>query len=159
MCQKALDAATRPDEQKLVLVILECYPSPETFKVAGKAIQIPAVKDEATLVALAIAQKLAVNTPDLPALLATIGLSPMKVEIVKAEYGAGATQKDVTSVLQPLVHDLPLITLPSSNYNASFGGDPAPNVAKQLKVQYRINAKPGEALFAENAPILLPMPK
>ncbi len=159
MCQKALDAATRPDEQKLVLVILERYPSPETFKVAGKAIQIPAVKDEATLVALAIAQKLAVNTPDLPALLATIGLSPMKVEIVKAEYGAGATQKDVTSVLQPLVHDLPLITLPSSNYNASFGGDPAPNVAKQLKVQYRINAKPGEALFAENAPILLPMPK
>jgi hypothetical protein len=28
-----------------------------------------------------------------------------------------------------------------------------------LKVQYRINGKPGEASFAENAVIMLPMPK
>ena len=159
MCQKALDAATRPDEQKLVLEILERYPSVDTFKVAAKAAQIPALKDEATRVAMAIATKLAGTTADLPALLATIGLSPMKVEIVKAEYGAGTAQKDVTGVLKPLAHDLPLITLPSNSYNASFGGDPAPNVAKQLKIQYRINAKAGEALFAENAVILLPMPK
>jgi hypothetical protein len=53
----------------------------------------------------------------------------------------------------------PLIVLPQSGYNAAFGGDPVPGVVKQLKVQYRINGKEGEATFAENAAILLPMPK
>jgi hypothetical protein len=54
---------------------------------------------------------------------------------------------------------MPLITLPSPTYSASFGGDPAPGTAKQLKVQYRINGKAGEASFAENSVIVLPMPK
>ena len=43
--------------------------------------------------------------------------------------------------------------------NSSFGGDPAPNAVKQLKIQYKINGKAGEATFAENALIVLPMPK
>jgi hypothetical protein len=159
MCQNALDTATRPEDQKAVLVVLERYPNADTFKVAAKATQIPALKEDATRVALAIAQKLGASAADLPALLATIGLGPMKVEIVKAEYGAGTTQKDVTALIQQQVRDLPLITLQSANYNASFGGDPAPGISKQLKVQYRINGKPGEASFAENAVIMLPMPK
>ncbi len=37
-------------------------------------------------------------------------------------------------------------------------GDPLPGVVKQLKIQYRINDKPGEASFAENATIMLPTP-
>jgi hypothetical protein len=49
--------------------------------------------------------------------------------------------------------------LPKANYNASFGGDPAPNVVKQLKVSYRINGKAGEATFGENEVVLLPMPE
>jgi HEAT repeat protein len=159
MCQQALDAATRGEDQKSVLVVLERYPSVDTLKVVAKAIQIPALKDDATRVALAIAQKLGAASGDLPALLATIGLGPMKVEIVKAEYGAGTLQKDVTALIQQQVRDLPLITLPSTNYNASFGGDPAPGTVKQLKVQYRIDGKAGEALFAENAVIMLPVPK
>ena len=93
------------------------------------------------------------------ALIATVGLTPMKIEIVEQEYGAGGSQKDVTAILQPLAHDLPLIVLRSDNYNASFGGDPAPNVPKQLKVQYRINDKAAEASFAENSVIMLPLPK
>jgi hypothetical protein len=51
-----------------------------------------------------------------------------------------------------------VITLPVP-YNAAFGGDPVPNTAKQLKVQYRINGKAGEATFPENAVIDLPNPK
>jgi hypothetical protein len=39
------------------------------------------------------------------------------------------------------------------------GGALAAGSAKQLKVQYKINGKPGEATFAENALIILPMPK
>jgi hypothetical protein len=83
----------------------------------------------------------------------------MKVEIIKAEYGAGAKQKDVTEALQRQVRDVPLITLPSPSYSASFGGDPVPGTVKQLKVQYRINGKAGEASFPEDAIVMLPMPE
>ncbi|HEY1784657.1 MAG TPA: HEAT repeat domain-containing protein [Pirellulales bacterium] len=159
MCQHALDAAGRAEDQKLVLVVLERYPNADTLKVAAKAMQIPGLKEDASRTALAIVQKLGASSADLPALLATIGLAPMKVEIVKAEYGAGTSQKDVTAVIQQQVRDLPLISLPSTNYNASFGGDPAPGVVKLLKVQYRIDGKAAEASFAENAVIMLPMPK
>ena len=82
----------------------------------------------------------------------------MKIEIVKAEYGAGEKTKDVTETLQKHVGGLPVIILPSPHYNISLGGDPAPGVVKQLTVQYRINGKSGEATFAEDAAIMLPMP-
>jgi hypothetical protein len=54
---------------------------------------------------------------------------------------------------------MPLVVLASPNYNEAFGGDPAPNVPKQLKIQYKIDGKPGEVTLSENATILLPMPK
>jgi hypothetical protein len=78
---------------------------------------------------------------------------------VIALIGAGSTQRDVTSILQKHARDLQLISLPAATYNEAFGGDPAAGTAKQLKVQYHINGKPGEATFAENALIILPMPK
>nr|MBC8874476.1 PBS lyase [Planctomycetota bacterium] len=84
---------------------------------------------------------------------------PVKVEIIKAEYGAGTTWKDVTAILGRHVRDFPLIALPSSSYNSSLGGDPVPGIVKQLKVQYKMNGKAGEAAFPENATIMLPMPK
>jgi HEAT repeat protein len=159
MCQNALDASSRAAEQQLVLTVLERYPSPDTLKVAIKARQVPALKEDATRVTLVIIQKLGDKAGDVRALLAKIGLDPVKVEIIKAEYGAGTKQKDVTEALQQHVRDLPLITLPSPSYSASFGGDPVPGTAKQLKVQYRINGKAGEASFPEDAIVMLPMPK
>lgn len=159
MCDKALSAATRPEEQKLVLAVLERYPSVHTLKVAVKATEVPALKQEATRVAMAIAQKVGGESADARELLGRIGLEPMKVEIIKAEYGAGTQQKDVTQALQRHVRGLPLIALPSKNYNESFGGDPVPNTPKQLKIRYKVNGKDAEASFAENAVIMLPMPK
>jgi HEAT repeat protein len=159
MCQNALDASNRATEQQLVLSVLERYPSPDALKVAIKARQVPALKDEATRVTLAIIQKLGDKAGDVRELLAKIGLDPVKVEIIKAEYGAGTKQKDVTEALKQLAGDLPLITLPSPSYSASFGGDPVPGTPKQLKVQYRINGKAGEASFPEDAVVMLPMPK
>jgi HEAT repeat protein len=158
MCQNALEASTRPDEQKLVLTVLERYPSVDTLKVAINAIQVPALKDDAMRSVCVVGQKLAGKSDEAQQLLAKIGLGPAKIEIVKAEYGAGATQKDVTAVLQKQVHDSPLVTLPAPSYDDSFG-DPLPGTIKQLKVQYRIDGKPAEATFAENAAIILPMPK
>jgi HEAT repeat protein len=159
MCQNALDASERPAEQQLVLTVLEKYPSPDALKIAIKARQVPALKDDAARVALAIIQKLGDKAGDVRELVAQIELDPMKVEIIKAEYGAGDKQKDVTEALKRQVRDAPLITLPSPSYSTSFGGDPVPGTAKQLKVQYRINGKAGEASFPEDAIVMLPMPK
>jgi hypothetical protein len=155
MCQKALAASSRPDEQRLTLAVIERYPSLETLPVAIKALQVASIKEDATRAAMIVAQKLK-DKAEVQKLMATSGIEPVKLEIVKAEYGAGNKQKDVTGVLKKQAGEYPLIILPAANYAASFGGDPAPGVAKQLKVQYRINGKAGEATFAENAAVWLP---
>ncbi|RPI90020.1 MAG: PBS lyase [Planctomycetaceae bacterium] len=159
MCQKALDAAKQPAEKKLVLDILKRYPSLEMLKLAIKTSEVPELKDDAKLAALAIAQKLGGKSAEVKELLARIDLPKVNLEIVKATYGGGATQKDVTEVVQKAASDLPMITLASASFNAAFGGDPIPGTAKQLKIQYKINGKSGEASFAEDTLIILPMPK
>jgi len=158
MCKKAFDASKRAAEQKLVLEVLQLNPSLDTLKLAVKAIEVPELKEDAARVAMIIAQKLGDKAAGAKDLLAKVHLDPVKVEIVKAEYGVGTTQKDVTEALQKQVRDLPLISLPSSTYAAAFG-DPLPGTSKQLKVQYRINGKAGEASFPDNAVIMLPTPK
>ncbi|MEX2188906.1 MAG: HEAT repeat domain-containing protein [Pirellulales bacterium] len=158
MCDKALEAAGRVDERKLVLQVLELYPSVDALKVAVKASETKELKDDATRVSLAIVQKIGGKDASAKELLAKIGLAPVKLEIVKGEYGAGEAKRDVTDILRKQARDLPLVGLPSESYNAAFGGDPAPGVVKQLRINYRMNGKEGEATFAENATILLPMP-
>ena len=68
--------------------------------------RLPALKEDATRVALVIIQKLGDKAGDARELLAKIGLEPVKVEIIKAEYGAGTKQKDVTEALQQHVRRL-----------------------------------------------------
>jgi hypothetical protein len=80
------------------------------------------------------------------------------VEIAKATYGAGASQKDVTEVLRKRSGSGQLIVLADPSYNKSFGGDPAPGQRKQLTVKYSIDGKIGEATFNEDAAIQLPTP-
>ncbi|MDB5348304.1 MAG: hypothetical protein JWP89_6681 [Schlesneria sp.] len=160
MCEQALAACRNVTEQKLMFDILKRYPSIDTLKMALKMIQdVPELKDDGTQAVMAIAQKLNTKGDEVAELLSKGGLGKVKLEIVKAEYGAGPTQKDVTETLQKQASDFQLVSLPQSGYNEAFGGDPAPNTVKQLKVQYRINGKDGQATFAENALIVLPMPK
>lgn len=160
MCQKAIEASRNPAEQKLMLDVLKRYPSIGTLRLALQVSHdAPELKGEATQAAMAIAQKLGDKGPEVMELLSKGGLSKVNVEIAKAEYGSGDTKKDVTEVLQKAAAGFQLISLPRTTYNESFGGDPAPNVVKQLTVQYRINGKEGQATFAENTLIILPMPK
>jgi HEAT repeat protein len=159
MCQTAFDAARQTAEKKLVVDILKRYPTVDNLKMTIRLMKVPDLKDDATQAMLVIAQKLSGKGIDVKELLATAGIEKMKLEIVKAEYGSGATQKDVTAVLQQQAGELPIITLTSASYNTSFGGDPLPGSTKQLKIQYKINGKAAEASFAENALIVLPMPK
>ena len=159
MCRAALKAAKRDAEKKLVLEVLERYPSLDMLKLATEAAKTPSLKPEAVAASLTIAQKLGVKSPEVQQLLAAVGQDPVSVEIIKAEYGAGTQVKDVTEVLRKHVRGLPLIVLPSENYNTGLGGDPAPQVVKKLTIEYRLNGRTGKAVFAENAPILLPVPK
>lgn len=159
MCRQALAVSNRPDEQKLVLAVLERYPNQETLKVATKAAQTAALRDDASRVTLAIAKKIGVDEAKMKELLASLNVEPVKVDIVKAEYGSDKSQKDVTETLKKCVDGLPLIMLSSKRYNDSFGGDPAPGTPKILKVQYTINGKAGDASFPEDSLIVLPMPK
>ena len=159
MIRDAFVIARQPAEQKLVMEVLRRYPSEETLQMAISAMSNSAVKDDASATTLAIAQQLGQRGIDVSQHLANAGFEKVKVEIIKAEYGSGSTQKDVTAVLRKQVGDLPIIALPGDTYNKSFGGDPAPGMPKQLKVQYRIDGKSAEATFAEGALIVLPMPK
>ena len=82
----------------------------------------------------------------------------MKLEIVKATYGAGERQKDVTDVVRKNAGSLPLLLIPGDGFNKVFGGDPAPNEQKHLTIRYTIDGKPGEAKIEENGTIELPLP-
>ena len=158
MCRAALEAAQRTAEKKLVLEVMGRYPSGGMLSVALEATKIKELKNEAIAVAMLIAQKSRARSAELQKLLAQSGRGLVKIEIIKAEYGAGTAVKDVTTILRKHVHDFPVIILPSPSYNATFGGDPAPGVVKQLRVQYRMGGKAGEVSFQENASIELPKP-
>ncbi|NQT37190.1 MAG: HEAT repeat domain-containing protein [Planctomycetes bacterium] len=159
MCAIALDAADRRDERKMVLEVMERYPSIDMLRLAVDLAKDSELKAEAAGVALVIAQNISGGSVDVQKLLAQIGHDPVKIEIVKAEYGAGGKGKDVTEILRKHVRGFPLIVLPSGSYNSALGGDPAQGIVKQLRIQYRMNDKPGEVVLAEDATIMLPVPK
>jgi len=159
MCRRAMETAERNEERQLVLEVLDRYPSAEMLRLATEAVRIPSLKDEATTISLAIAQRIRAEPAEIRRLLENVSYTPTKVEIIRAEYGAGQQRKDVTEILRRQVGDFPVIVLPSTNYNAGLGGDPAPGIQKELKIHYRINGKPGEVTLPENATIVLPVPE
>ncbi|MCL4204779.1 MAG: HEAT repeat domain-containing protein [Pirellulaceae bacterium] len=158
MCRIAMETAQRPAEKKLVLEVIGRNPNAAMLSLALEAAKVPELKNEAVAVAMMIAERSGGHSAQLAELLRETGQATVKVEIVKAEYGAGTSFKDVTTILRKHVHDFPVIILPSPSYNAAFGGDPSPGIRKELKIQYRMADKPGEISFAENATIVLPMP-
>ncbi|MHB8956160.1 MAG: HEAT repeat domain-containing protein [Pirellulaceae bacterium] len=157
MCRTALETADRDVDKRLVLEVLLRYPSDEMQAIALEAAKVPALRDEAMLVVMGLASK-GINRAELGKALAQAGHQPVQLEIVKAEYGAGEQTKDVTEILRQYAKNYRIIFLPSASYNESFGGDPAPGIVKQLKVQYRIDGKEGEVSLGENATVVLPMP-
>jgi HEAT repeat protein len=158
MCRTALESADRDADKRLVLEVLLRYPSDEMQAIALEASQVPALKDEAMLVVMGLASQ-GINRAELGKALAQAGHTPVQLEIIKAEYGAGKQTKDVTAILRQYAKNFRIIFLPNASYNESFGGDPAAGIVKQLQVKYRIDGKPGEVSLNENAPVVLPMPK
>ena len=150
---------TSSDEQKLALNVLQLRPSTAGLAVAIKAQEMPGLKKDATDTTLQIASKLGGQGVELQKVLSSAGLKTVDLEIVKATYGAGDQQRDVTKDLKKFAGSLPLITLPSPSYNASFGGDPAPGIVKQLNIEFTIDGEPGKVTLKENDLILLPTAK
>lgn len=158
MCRNALETAIRDEERLLALQVLEIHASPDTLAVASAAQKIPSIKEEASKTVIKIAQKIGANLDDLTSVFKNGQISPVEIEVVRATYGAGEKSKDVTAILKKSVGKLPIVSLASPSYNASFGGDPAPGTVKQLVVQYKMNGRDGRATFDENSMIILPMP-
>ncbi|QEF99093.1 HEAT repeat protein [Stieleria maiorica] len=73
MCQRALDQASRIDEQKLVLDVLKLHPSVAALKLAIQAKRIPALKEEATDATAEIAQTLRKKGVDISRILSGEG--------------------------------------------------------------------------------------
>ena len=92
-------------------------------------------------------------------LLSKAGLDKVKLEIVKAEYGAGSTQKDVTAVLRKQAGDLPLITLGFGELQRQLWRRPGAGKRQAIEDPIPDQRQAGEASFAEDALIVLPMPK
>ena len=159
ICDSALGAAKRDEDRKLVLEALERHPSEDGLKIVVKAAKFPGIQDDVRQASLVIAQKVKGDRTAVRQALAEIGVKPVKIEIVKAEYGAANSKRDVTEMLKKDVGDFSVINLHSSSFNKSFGGDPAPGATKQLMVEYRLDGKSGKATFAENEVIMLPTPK
>jgi len=160
MFRTAMATAERDAEKQLVLSEMPKYPSVHMLRLAADLGKNPAYKNAAARAALVIAQKVGGQSSiNVQQLLSQIGHDPVKIEIIKAVYGAGTQVKDVTKVLQEAAGDLPLITLSSTSFNSAFGGDPAPGTVKQLKIEYRIDGKPGNVTVAENGVIMLPVPR
>jgi hypothetical protein len=79
--------------------------------------------------------------------------TPTALHITFAVYGMGAQVMDVTGLLQTRIAnnrvDLPI-------NNASLGGDPAPQVAKQFRINYEYGGVPYEITLNENDVLHLP---
>lgn len=158
MCRTALTTAQRDADKQLILEILLRYPSEQMQAIAEEAAKIPALKDQALMVIAGMSSD-EVSRAELGRALAQAGQQTVQLEIVQAEYGAGEQVKDVTDMLRQRAKNYRIIFLPSTSYNESFGGDPAPDVQKKLTIKYQINGKDGEVVLNENAMIVLPMPK
>jgi hypothetical protein len=142
----------------LALEVLERSSTPAALEVAIQAKKQHGLEEAANKTAMVIVQKLVEQGADPASLLTKIGQEPLDIKIEKAEYGDSRNSRDVTDVLQQHVRGLPVIPL-RGTFNKTFGGDPAPNAPKWLKVSYTINGKAGETRIAENQSIVLPMPE
>ena len=158
MAVAAFAATKTPAERKLVLEVARRYPDIEMLKLAAKAGAEEEIKPEARIAAAAIVKKLPEESAEAYALAKGLGLEKVKLEIVKATFGAGDRQKDVTDVVRKNAGSLTLIFIPGDNFNKVFGGDPAPGAEKHLTIEYTIDGKAGTAKIDENGTILLPTP-
>jgi len=157
MCRTALGLAGNADDRRQVLEALRLVPTIDGLRLAAEAANDD-VRDEARATAAAILLGMGTPTAEAWEIVRTLGLERAAVEIVQASYGSPPKRKDVTAMVRKRVAGVPVIALGSPSYSSSFGGDPAPGEEKTLVIRYTLDGREGEATFAENATIVLPVP-
>ena len=157
MCRRALGIAGGADDRRQVLEALRLVPSADGLRLAVAA-ATDEVRNDARTTAAAILQKIGEPGAEIWELAGKLGLERAQVEIVQATYGSKDKQKDVTDMVRKRVAGVPVIALGSPSYDSSFGGDPAPGEEKTLVIRYVLDGRPGEATFAKDAAIVLPVP-
>jgi SAM-dependent methyltransferase len=70
------------------------------------------------------------------------------IELMGARYGAGSAWADVTGIVQGFMKDGHIFISCAADVAALFG-DPAPGVAKELRVAWRVSGRQGEAVVQE----------
>ena len=158
MCGKAMEIARDADDRRTVLDALKSIPAKGSLELAAEAAVTPELRDAARTAAAAILGKSGDSIEGAWNLASRLGLPKAKIEIVKATYGAGGNQRDVSDAIRKRAGSVPLIVLTNPTYNDALGGDPAPDAKKQLVISYKLDGKQGEVALDENAPILLPTP-
>jgi|GEM_PF-3182685 len=102
------------------------------------------LNDERVVVAT---KQTAIASKDEPLLATSLeDLEVASLEIIRASYGAQATWIDVTDQVRSRATNSRLIPLDDFN---NLAGDPLYLVVKTLKIEYRIDGKPGQAEFNE----------
>ena len=76
-----------------MFAVLARYPSVDTLAVAIKATEKPAMKKDAEQAIFQMAPKLVGKSPEAEQMLAKAGIELPRMEIIKAEYGAGSASK------------------------------------------------------------------
>ena len=76
-----------------------------------------------------------------------------RLEITRAEYGAGDRNFDVTARLNSRVQNGRLDMQVNNN---TMGGDPARGIAKRLRVEYTYDGRPQQMVINENSQLYLP---
>lgn len=157
MAETAVSFSDRDEEKRLILDAAGRYPSLKMLTLTVELGQSESLKNEAQAVGMSIARELE-PTPEVEKMLAELDIQEVKVEIVRAMYGAEGESVDVTERLRKQVGKLPIIRLANPSYNSNFGGDPAPGKPKSLTIEYRIDGRAGSSEFKENDPIVFVIP-
>ena len=141
-----------------MFAVLARYPSVETLAVAIKATEKPAMKKEAEQAIFQMAPKLVGKSPEAEQMLAKAGIEVPRMEIIKADTSrrragrrdrssAIAGQRDATNLA-------PLGEVQRELWRRSRSGR---RQATQGAIPHQRQG--GEATFAEDAEIDLPLPK
>lgn len=174
MIRTAFDTATRPVDKKLIFEIFARYPSPKMLEAAVEYAKEREFREDAFTAAVAVGKKLQGRQPKAAEIMRNIITASTNektkteaqsvrdrlsgidegVVIVKATYGAGEQQADVTEKVRQLSGGSTILDI--GMYNSAFG-DPASNVVKKLVITYRIKDGAEKTVeFAENASAVLP---
>jgi len=175
MSKEVFDLADRDDERILIFDVLNRLNSVRALEMAASYLDNATFREKAAETAVAIARNMQGRQPQAATIMGKVVEATTNaatktqaeslftrfsggnegVEIVRAVYGAGNRNADVTAKVSELCGGSSSFEIGS--YNGAFG-DVAPQVVKTLRITYKVKGGPERTVtFAENATVVLPL--